>query len=130
MEGILTAKQMPKESLGLIGTSEKRRKMMSKQSPCNKLKTHFGHHPLHVVQVWRDSLSMTIPEACVDDNDANIIGFLGALNVVKSHAIEDTRDDFIGDFLHWNQLRDLAWFFVGKIAALKALKIVWPADNE
>jgi len=27
-------------------------------------------------------------------------------------------------------MRELSWFFVGKIATLKALKVVWPIDNE
>jgi len=130
MAGILTAKQMLKEGLDLIGISPKKRKRMTKQRLYDKFKAHFGRHPLHVARVWRDPLTTTIPEARVDDNEANLIGFLASLNFVKSYAIEDVRDDFVGDALHLNQMRELSWFFVGKIAALKALKIVWPADNE
>ena len=130
MVGILTAKQMLKEGLDVIGISQKRRRRLSKRRLYSKFKAHFGRHPLHVARVWRDLLTTTIPEARVDDDAANIIGFLASLNFVTVYAEEEIRDDFLGDLMHLNKMRALSWFFVGKIAALKALKIVWPADHE
>ena len=121
---------MLKEGLDVIGISQKRRRRLSKRRLYSKFKAHFGRHPLHVARVWRDLLTTTIPEARVDDDAANIIGFLASLNFVTVYAEEEIRDDFMGDLMHLNKMRALSWFFVGKIAALKALKIVWPADHE
>ena len=93
---------------------------------------HFGRHPLHAAQVWRDLLTMAISEACVDDHDAqtSLGNGLSWFCQIGHNRRRPRWLSVVGDFLHLNKMRELSWFFVGKIATLKALKVVWPIDNE
>jgi len=66
----------------------------------------------------------------VNETDKSIYGFSAALNLVKSYATEDVRDDFIGNHMHLNEMRAATWSFVENIAALKGFKIVFPQPHE
>jgi len=128
--GVITAKRMLRMGLDIAHISRYKQRRLSKPTKCRKFKSHFGVHPLHAAQVWRELLLTTIPAAHLDETDKSIFGFFSALNLVKCYATEDVRDDFIGDHMHLNEMRDAAWDFVMKIGALKGLKIVFPQPHE
>lgn len=126
---ILTAKQMLQKGLTVANVSRERQRRLSMPTQYRKFKAHYGIHPLHAARVWRDFHVTTIAEAHVN-NDANVLGFLAALNFLKVYASEDIRADFMGDHMHLNQMRDETWMNVRRMAALKPLKIVWPDHWE
>lgn len=125
MAAILTAKQMLKVGLDIARIIRYRQRRLSAETKYRKFKSHYGVHPLHAARVWRDLRTTTIGKAHVEDN-GNIYGFFAALNFLKVYATEDVRADFFQDHMHLNQMREEAWQYIEKIAALKPLKIVWP----
>ena len=131
MVGVLTTRQMLKQGLDLIGISHYRQKRIGRDRLINKFKSHYGRHPFHLAKLWRDLLTTTNQDALVDENDdRNILGFFAACNFLKVYAMEEVRDDFMGENMHLNEIRSEAWKYTRKIAALKGGKIVWPADHE
>jgi IS5 family transposase len=119
---------MLKEGLDLAGLSPKRQERLGQAAKYRKFKSHFGAHPLHAASVWRDLLTTPLASAHITEDEASIHGFLAALNFLKVYAPEDVRDDFMGERMHLNKLRAQTWKYVAKIAALKPLKILWPAE--
>ncbi|CAB9522013.1 unknown protein [Seminavis robusta] len=91
-------------------------------------KAHFGRHPLHLAQVWRDLQLfgiMTVEEA---KEKKSFRGFMLANNFLRLYESEDVRNARFGGNYDYN--RALAWDFVGRIASLKVHRIrcptTWP----
>ena len=53
---------------------------------------------------------------------------MAALNFLRCYQTEPVRGALFK--MNVKLVRDLSWYYVGKIAALKAMKIVWPEDHE
>ena len=128
--GVLTASNILRMGLDIAHISRCEQRRLSKPTKYRKFKSHYGVHPLHAARAWRDLLTTTIPAARINETDKSIYAFFAALNLVRVYATEDIRDDFIGDHMHLNEMRNMAWDTVVRLGALKELKIVWPQPHE
>jgi hypothetical protein len=59
--------------------------------------------------------------------DLNFEHFLMVLRHLKRYPTEVKREGIFDILLKWG--RDKVWYYVEKVQALKAQKIVWPDDN-
>ena len=92
-------------------------------------KSLFGKHPSHLCRVWRDLQTTNVPESFMSEDEARLdtsfMGFLMAHNMMKvytGHAVRATLFQGADRTL----TAELSWYFIHKIAGLKADKIVWP----
>jgi len=122
---LVSSAQMLQRGLRLLGLSARKLHYSTK---VRKFKAHFGSHPNQCATVWKDLLTTDIPAARVAPEDADLRGFFGALYFLRLYQSEDVRAARFK--MNEKTHRELSWLWVGKIAALKDLKIKWPADEE
>lgn len=89
-----------------------------------QFKDNFGLHPKHAASVLKDLLVF----GYVDPDEADLIGFFAALSFLRSYQREKKRRNTFE--MNEKPLRELTWTWVKNLAKLKAIKIVWPADEE
>ena len=122
---VVTSAQFLRRGLRLVKVDTRRIGLAAK---LKKFKSFFGPHPNHCVSIWYDLFTTTIPEARVDVADADLFGFFAALNFLRAYDKEDRRAALLG--MNEKPLREITWWWVRKLSALKSLKVVWPPDNE
>ena len=121
---IYTADEIMKIGLKRVNYKRKRIKRARRKRNVRRFVGHFGVPPTVAAQVWEDLQTTTTPEAFVEAANRNIDHFLMALHHLKKYPTELEREPI---FDVDEQLgRDWVWYFVEKIRALKAEKIVWP----
>lgn len=124
---LLTSNQMFRRGCKLVGIPLTGGRM-KKAGRIELFKSFFGKHPNQLATVWNDLMTTTIVAARVDRQDVDLKGFFAALTFLKIYDKEHVRR--VHFKMEEKSLRELTWFWVTKIAALKALKIVWPEDDE
>lgn len=115
--------------LGLkhVGYSEQRIQKSSPES--NKyLRVHFGSDAKAVCQIWMDLQTTIISEAFVPKTKRNVKHYLMALHMLKLYPTEVQRESIFDISPSYG--REWCWYFIEKIRALKASKIVWEDVGE
>ena len=126
MAGIVTASQMLKHGLTLVGIDEQTQSRRLRSTCISDFKAHFGAHPVHCAFTWRDLLTceQTCPEAYIAPANAEIDAFFYGLHFLRLYQSESVRAARFG--VGKQTVREKSWFYVTKIAALKHVKIVLP----
>ncbi|CAB9527827.1 unknown protein [Seminavis robusta] len=123
---IVTPEEMLEHGMKLIGWKEKQLKRKSKKrwrKWCYLFAADFRAKPHVVCQMWEDLQSTELTEAYLQPLERNLDQFLYALHFLKAYPTEKQRQNkwHISDRV----LRDTGWFYLTKLAAMKAIKIVW-----
>jgi hypothetical protein len=124
---IISPDEMMKIGLKLAGYKQRLVDRAKKETNIERFKAQYRSSPAVVAAIWEDLQLTEIPEAHVHDKDRKIKFFLISLHHLKRYPTKYEREAKFDVSLMWG--RDWCWFFVEKIQALKAEKIVWPEDN-
>jgi len=122
--------QMLFRGLKAVGVTSEEQLRRFRSSNCTNFKSHYGIHPNHAFTVWNDLMTTTMPAAQVHEDDANLLGFLWALNFLRINMSLRVRCSLFrwkGDI---NLMGTTIWFWVDKIAALVSHKIKWPTEFD
>ena len=122
---VVTVDEMLSEGIRLAKLDE----MKSKRSVQERdFIDRYGSTPTVLAYLWEDLQTTTIAEARVSEKDADLRFFLIAMHFLKQYPTESERKAANQQRVHTQ--RDWVWFFVNKIAALRAQKIVWPESHS
>ncbi len=124
---ILTADEFLIIGLKLVGFKGRRIRRCKKKTNVERFVAHFGSIPCICASIWEDLQTTEVEDAQVSVEDLNVRYFLMAMHHLKRYVTESEREAIFDISPKWG--RDKVWFYVEKIQALKAQKIVWPADN-
>ena len=122
---ILTPKEIMKIGLKLIvGFKRQRIRRARRKTNVERFKGFFGASPAVYAEVWEDLQKTDVVEARVPPQDRNAKHFLMAMHHLKRYPTELEREAMFDISRMWG--RDWCWYFIEKVQALKAQKIVWP----
>jgi hypothetical protein len=115
--------------LKLVGYKRRRIRSAKKKTNIDRFVAHFGSVPCICASIWEDFQTTQVIEARVPVEDLNVEYFLAlmALHHLKRYPTEGEREAIFDVSKKWG--RNKVWFYVEKVQALKAQKIVWPDDN-
>ena len=119
----VTSEQFLRRGLRLVKVNCNR---LGRAAKIRKFRSFFGPHPNHCVSMWNDLFTTNIAAARVNIEDADLVGFFAALNFLRAYDKEDRRAALFE--MNEKTLRELTWWWVRKLAALKPLRVVWPAN--
>ena len=128
---IYTPDQIQRLGLCLIGVDHTRQKRQNENSNLEDFKAHYCVDPIVVAQIWEELQTTTIKEARIQakhvhnrNSGCNVKNYLRSIHFLMRYATDRERKCSSG---HAREtIRKWTWFFVEKIAALRAKKIVWP----
>jgi hypothetical protein len=121
---ILTPKEIMKIGLKLVGFKRQRIRRARRKTNVERFKGFFGASPAVYAEVWEDLQKTDVVEARVPPQDRNAKHFLMAMHHLKRYPTELEREAMFDISRMWG--RDWCWYFIEKVQALKAQKIVWP----
>lgn len=123
----ISTRRMLKTGLKLFYS---RKKISSAGETTNRkrFKHFFGASPEVVVAIWNDLQTTEVEDAFVPPDKREVTHLLMALHQLKRYPTEHERESLY-DGIGKNKARQVVWYFIKKIQALKAQKIVWPEDN-
>ena len=98
----------------------------SYEAKAEEYKTHFGCKPCVAHAIWRNLLSTDIPEAKLDHGCEDPKRFLWAFHYLKKYPVETEFHGLYG--MNRNDAREWIWYFLYKIAALRASVLAWPDE--
>ena len=80
-----------------------------------------------MAEIFEDLQTCDMPEARIDPSKICLDHLLWAVYFLRKYPTELDREAALNRCP--NTIQTWSWEYVNKIAALKAIKIVWPADN-
>mmetsp|Transcript_49 Transcript_49/g.73 ORF Transcript_49/g.73 Transcript_49/m.73 type:complete len:339 (+) Transcript_49:84-1100(+) len=89
-----------------------------------RFKAHYGVFPSVCCCLWKDLQTTSVEEARIEPKDINLKHFFMALHTLRKYPTEYEREAIFDISIRGG--RDWSWFYVRKIQALKAIKVVWP----
>jgi len=98
---------------------------------CTDFKALYGAHPIVVARMWQQLQTTKVKAARIDISKTRSIhlkNFLRSLHFLMRYPTETLRKYASGNTR--KTVRKWCWYFVERIAALRAEKIVWPGDDE
>ncbi|KAL7564281.1 hypothetical protein ACA910_014344 [Epithemia clementina (nom. ined.)] len=126
-----SASEILGHGLNIIGFASHVLKGMSQQMQDDLFQSHFGSAQMVVAEIWYDLTVTTIPEAKLtlsENSEAGLKKFLVCLfflytypknaRIIGAHFVQSEQTSK-GSYV---------WDWVAKVAALKAIKIVWSED--
>jgi hypothetical protein len=123
---IITPSEFMEIGLRLVGFKECRIQRAQPATNIDRFKSFFGSSPRVIAMIWEDLQKTRINEAQVPPQDRKIKYFLMAMHHLQRYPTEIEREGMFDISAMWG--RDWVWYFVEKVQALKAEKIVWPND--
>jgi hypothetical protein len=112
----------------LFFTEERIKTFQSYNSRVSNFKEHFGCSPLVAAKLWEDLQRTSIPEAKLDPDHLVPKHLLMALHHLQKYPTDKER---VGPWnINRDEGRELVWYYLEKIQALKGEVIVWPDDDE
>jgi hypothetical protein len=94
---------------------------------------HYGARPLDLADMWYDLTTTTIPEAALEPKDKTEYGFMFFMIAhyflwvyPKNANLLASRFRVCETYAQGQTL----WRWIGKIAAMKAKKIIWPTNHQ
>ena len=127
MTFIITADEFLKIGIKLVSYTKRQIRRCKKKTNVERFVAHFGSIPCVCACIWEDLQTTEVEEAQVPVNDLNVEYFLMAMYHLKRYVTESEREAIFDISKKWG--REKVWFYIEKVQALKAQKIVWPADN-
>ena len=127
---VLTPQEILTKGLQLLGYKNRQIRRFKPERATTRFKSHYGAKPIVLAKIWEDLQKTTIEEAQLDPRKKNrsIEDFLRALHFLRAYDTEARRES------RWQvsdrKLRDTAWYYIGKLQALKGDKIVWRDGKE
>ena len=130
---IINPNQMLRRGLRLINIDNVKQQRRLNKTNLADFMSAFGKNPVHLCKVWRDLQThqhiahpMSFNEARTKDA---FEGFMMANNFLRTYTTTAIQAAlFNGAHRAW--VGRLKWIYVRKIAFLKPIKIVWPADFD
>ena len=109
--------------LAIVGFDKRRQENVSKKTNLSRFQSNFGFHPLIYAQIWHDLQTTTVKLARIDTSQRGVTleNFLYSLRYFKTYP---TEEQMAGPWGYCEKIvRKWAWFFLGKIAALRVEKV-------
>ena len=123
---IVTPDEMLYEGLLLAGFSREKQESQPK-SNAKDFENRYGSSALVLALCFEDLQSTECDEARVSPEDVDLRYYLMAHHFMKAYQKEHERKCTYQERVATQ--RDWVWFYVEKICALQAVKIVWPQDH-
>lgn len=123
-----TPDEVLKLGLVLVGYGRERQKRVRGETNHSRFRSNYGFAPLVYAQIWNDLQVASDDAARIDATQIGVTleNFLFSLLFLKTYP---TEEQLAGRWGYCETIvRKWAWFFLDKIAALRATKIVWPAQ--
>ena len=115
---ILTADEILRKGLLLVGFNVRRQQNVQRKTNVERFKDHFGSDPVVYAQIWEDLQMTENPEARISEK-ATADAFLQAI-----HFLRRTEGERSGTFkMCKTTAREWGWYFAGKVQALKQEKV-------
>jgi hypothetical protein len=123
---IKTPAEILQGGLTLIHYDEERQARASDATNRDQFMTHYGSTPEVLARIWDDLQTTTIAAARIDvSDDKELEYFFQVHHFLALYGRENERAATFGNSVR--AARDEVWFYMDRIAALKAAKIIWPA---
>jgi hypothetical protein len=121
MVTVLTADEILRKGLVLVGYDCRRQVKVSKATNLGRFRAHYGSNPVVYAQIWEDLQITEIPEARIDNKMVDADTFLMCIHFLKCYPTEVEQG---GLFTGCEKtMRKWTWFYVSKIQALKQQKV-------
>ena len=124
-----TPNEMLVEGLNYLGWDESNMTArLSIETKKDRFHGHCGSNPHVCAQIWEDLQMTTAQEARIDPSRRNLRHFFWAMHFLRkcpNSAIEAEQMWKTSE----NTCVENSFYCVGKVQALKALKLHWPSDN-
>ena len=117
---VLTAEEMLWKGLELAGFDRCHTTVNCKQL-LKCFNAFYGSEPKVYVQIWEDLLKTNIVDARVPTNIADVDAFLLAIHFLKVYPTENNQAALFQ--ICEKTAQKWAWYYAGKIQALKAKKV-------
>lgn len=121
--------------LELMGIDIARQQRVKRETNLEDFKAFYGVHPLVITRIWEDLQITPVQEAriyptpqWISNGMVTLKNFLHAFHFLKRYQTESERKGTTGYCK--TTLRNWCWHFIERIRAQKAVKIVWPQDQE
>ena len=124
---IFTANELMIIGLKLVKYTTQRIKQAKRKTNVERFVGHYGSTPEVCAAIFEDLQKANVLEARIPASKINVNDFLMALHHLKRYPTELEREPIFDVSRKWG--RDLCWYYIEKIRALKHEKIVWPEDN-
>lgn len=124
---IVTPDEMMERGLKLMGHTSPRRRRLGQKKKRRLFQADFGKAPSVLAVIFDDLQTTNIKEAKITNaNDKVLVNFLWTFHWLKAYPTEESLEARTGwlDKTIQKKLKAM----INRIAALKALKIVWPKD--
>jgi len=137
---VYTADEVMEAGLVLIKKGGAASARVKRSTNVNRFERAYGSHPLVYSIIWvdlqktnatfTDPKTNTIVSARIDLNKigCTLRTFLVSIRFLRKYDTEFDRSDQAERSDRW--CRDWGWYFLYRIAAMRADKIKWPLDNE
>jgi len=125
---ILTPNEMLVAGLNLLGWDDSNMtSRLTDKTKKERFRGHFGANPHVLAQIWEDLQITTLEEARVEPSKRSLPHFFWAFHFLKRYpkSIEAETMWKVSE----NTYVDKVWYYIFKIRAHKAIKLVWPSDN-
>lgn len=125
---ILSGDDIMHHALVWAGFNERRQCHLKHKTNESNFKDKYGSAPIVCAQIWEDLQTTAIPEAFVDRKHLDLKYFMAAMNWLYRYPTDKTQaGNFDGDR---KIIRKWKWYYVEKIAALKAQKVIFSTVSE
>jgi hypothetical protein len=122
---IKTSAEILHEGLALVGLKQQHQARSHSQTLEECFKGHYGSSALVCSQILSDLQTGDSP-ACISVKKEQLKYYFQAHHLLAKYQTQGDHASTFGSCV-WSD-QDWCWFFVEKIAALKAVKITWPDD--
>ena len=128
MVHLLTADFVLSRGLLLAGYDKRRRDLnkISRKTAVRRFKSFYGSVPIVYAQIYEDLQTTDIEDAHVEPKDLKFDYLMLAMYFLKTYPTEEQMAATFN--IDEGTARVWTWYYLRKIQALKAAKIVWPAE--
>ena len=127
MAEIVTPGAVLQRGLDLVGFNFQRQQSVRRSKNIERFCTHFGSRPAVCANIWSDLQLTEDPDVRVEPSKigSSLEHLLMAAHFLKCYPKENESEAIFK--LSDSTIRKWVWFYVQKLQALKAQKIVWPS---
>ena len=126
---ILTEDEMLFAGLEAFGWEMPRLRTFKRHTNVDRFRGQYGVNPDVCAQLWEDLQTTDDADAWIHPDDRDLLNLFMALHFLKRYPTEIERESIWKPF-NINVMRENVWLYIGKIQALKAVKLAgWPEDN-
>ena len=121
MVTVLTADEILRKGLVLVGYDYRRQDKVSTVTNLGRFRAQYGSNPVVYAQIWEDLQITATPEARIDNKMADADTYLMCIHFLKCYPTEIEQG---GIFTGCEKsMRKWTWYYVRKIQALKHQKV-------